>query len=341
MRRYLIPRTDLWAAPVCLGTGGFTIEQEQQARDQLDRFIDLGGNLIDTANVYGRKKPGHENQSEQILGRWLQDRGQPSDLLISSKGGHPSPEDMHRSRLDPASLAADLDSSRISLGRDCIDLYFLHRDDPDQPVEALLSQLELFRQSGKIRCYGLSNWTADRLEQALAWSRQQTSSGLAALQNRWSLARFNPEGTTDDTLAEVDGQIWAILAEENLALLAYSALAKGFFSKILPDPASAPQTDAPEENSRISMTLDAIPEKLRRYYENELNNKRAQAVFQLTASKKARPAQIALAWMLHQPFPVFPIVAFSSLKQLDEAMGAPALHLIPDDMDRLAAGSVY
>ena len=341
MRRYLFPRTDLWSAPICLGTGNFAVEQEQQARDQLDRFIELGGNLIDTANIYGRKRPGNENQSEQILGRWLQDRGQPAGILISSKGGHPNPDDMHRSRLDPVSLAADLDSSRKSLGRDCIDLYFLHRDDPAQPVEALLDQLERFRQSGKIRYYGLSNWTADRLEQALAWRCQQNACGLAALQNRWSLARFNPGGTTDDTLAEVDSRIWAILTEQNLALMAYSAQAKGFFSKILPDPASLPQTDAPPENCRIALELDAIPEKLRCYYGNELNSKRAQAVFQLAVSKKARPAQIALAWMLHQPFPVFPIVAFSALQQLEEAMGAPALHFKPEEMDQLSAGSVY
>ncbi len=340
MRRYLIPRTNLWAAPLCLGTGSFTVEQERQAREQLDCFVDLGGNLIDTANIYGQKKTGDENSSERIIGRWLQDRGQPADILVSSKGGHPPLEDLHRSRLDADSLTADLDLSRRTLGRDCLDLYFLHRDDPAQPAEALLSQLERFRQAGWIRYYGLSNWSAGRLEQALAWCGQLEDCGLAAVQNRWSLAQYNPEGSPDDTLAAVDAPVWQILRRQDLALLAYSAMAKGFFNKLQPVGGQPVAEAGTGREPSAQLDFASLPEKLRRYYLNDLNLRRAEAVWAIAADRKRPPAQIALAWLLQQPFPVFPVVSFSALHQIEEAMGTPAIQLTEEEMQRLSAGSV-
>ena len=329
MRRYLIPRTDLWAAPICLGTGSFKPDQEKHCHDLLDCFADLGGNLVDTASSYGQQKTGDPSVSEQIIGRWLQSRGQPADILLSTKGGHPWLEDLHRPRLDAASLSADLDQSRKNLGRDTIDLYLLHRDDPAQPVEAMLSHLETFRQLGRIRYYGLSNWSASRVSQALEWCSQLSDSGLAVVQNRWSLARYNPEGTSDDTLVAVDEPMYRLLEHKNMALLAYSAMAKGFFSKWL---------SCCEENQAES-DEPGIPEKLKKYYMNEISTRRATAVSRIAAAHETQPSSIALAWLLAHRFPVFPVAAFSAIRQLEEAMTAPAIDLTPDEVMTLSAGS--
>lgn len=322
MKRYLIPGTSLWAAPIVFGSGSFTADNEKTAFRQLDFFVEMGGNLIDTANIYGQSPSCDQNLSEQIIGRWLRERNQPADIFITTKGGHPRLESMNIPRLDEDSLAKDLESSRKALGKDCLDLYFLHRDDPTQPVEAMLSQLETFRQAGLIKFYGLSNWKADRLQSAVEWCQKTGSSGLAAVQNRWSLAQYNTHGSSDLTTAAVNEQIWQILNKNNLTVLAYGAMAKGFFSKI-----SASDTGS-------------LPDKLRRYYLNDVSMKRAEILRSISTARNIPPAQIALAWLLLQPFPVFPIVSFSSHTQIEEAMGAPAVFLNDDEMALLSAGSL-
>lgn len=324
MRRYLMPRTDLWAAPVCLGTVSFTTGHEKTAFEQLDCFLSRGGNLIDTASAYGKVQTADANSSEQVIGRWLKTCNQPDDILISTKGGHPWLEDLSRLRLDADSLSSDLDASRQALGRDRIDLYFLHRDDPAQPVEKLMEHLEKFRQQGKIRWYGLSNWRADRLAEAIDWCRRLDSCGLAAVQNRWSLAQFNPDGTTDQTLATADEPVIDLIKKQDLSLLAYAAMAKGFFTKL-------PPGDNPA----------CLPDKLRRYFYNDTNLKRAEAVWRIAGQHNAAPSQIVLAWLLNQPFSVFPVVSFSSVHQLEEAMAAVPIRLDPREMAELSGSAEF
>jgi aryl-alcohol dehydrogenase-like predicted oxidoreductase len=323
MRRFLMPGTDLWAAPICLGTAHLTVDDEKAAFDQLDRFAALGGNLIDTANAYGRRLSDDDNRSERVIGRWLERGSQADEMLISTKGGFPNLEDRMQSRLDPVNLEADLESSRQALGRDRLDLYFLHRDDPNEPVEKLLSLLEDFRRQGKIRWYGLSNWQADRLQAALDWCAQLTDCGLAAVQNHWSLAQYNQDGSSDLSMAAADEPTVTIIRKHNTSLMAYAAMAKGFFAKLTP-----------------GGDVTALPDKLRRYYLNELNLKRAEAVWRIAGQRGITPAEVALAWLLHQQFPVFPIVSFSSLRQLEEAMRAPSVRLDKAEMAELSAGSV-
>lgn len=323
MRRYLMPKTDLWAAPICLGTVNFTTECEKSAFDQIDCFVGLGGNLLDTANIYGQKHTGDENRSEQVIGHWLQARGNPEDILIVTKGGHPWLEDMKRPRLDPASLAADLDASRKSLGRDVIDLYFLHRDDPDQPVAQMMENLEALRSKGHIRWYGLSNWRADRIAEAAEWSKQHNG-GLRSVQNRWSLAQFNPDGSPDLTMAAVDADTVKLVRRHDLTLMAYAAMAKGFFTKL------SPGTD-----------IQTLPDKVRRYFINDINLKRAEAVWKIAAHRAVAPSEIVLAWLLNQNMPVYPVVSFSSLRQIEEAMSAAAIVLSQEEMAALSAGSVF
>jgi len=322
MRHFLMPKTDLWAAPICLGTVGFTSENEKSAFELMDRFTALGGNMFDTANIYGKVQTGDANSCEQVIGRWLKARNQPDDVLISTKGGYPWLEDMTRSRLDSDSVSSDLDASRLALGRDRIDLYFLHRDDPSQPVEKLLSNLENFRQQGKIRWYGLSNWRSERLAEALNWCSQLNSCGLSAIQNRWSLAEFNPGGSPDETMATVDDSLIGLIHENDLSLLAYAAMAKGFFTKL------APGGDH-----------SSLPEKLHRYFFNDTNLRRAEAVWRIAARRGVAPSQIVLAWLLNQPFSVFPIVSFSSLRQLEEAMASVPIILDQQELTELEGNS--
>ncbi|MBP1757203.1 MAG: aldo/keto reductase, partial [Firmicutes bacterium] len=146
MRQWKLPGTDLWISSIVMGTGNFSMAGEPDNLRLIDRFAEMDGNLLDTANSYGKSRTNDPNISEQIIGRWLKSSSQASAMMIITKGGFPPFEDLTNSRLQPADVAADLELSLATLGRDTIDLYYLHRDDPSIPVADLLGMLHEFRK---------------------------------------------------------------------------------------------------------------------------------------------------------------------------------------------------
>ena len=226
----ILPKTDLSVSPVCLGTDiAGTSKNEDEFFALLDRFAEGGGNFVDTANVYARWLPHGENCSEQMLGRWLKSRRKP--LVIATKGGHPDLK-TRRSRLTKEDLAWDIESSLSSLGVDALDLYYLHRDDPSQPVGAILELANEFVKEGKVRFLAASNFSPARMKEAENYAETHGIMGFAALSNRCSLAKPNEiKNPTRDTMWACDGEEWAFHTETKLPLLPYGATARGYFQK--------------------------------------------------------------------------------------------------------------
>jgi len=167
MRTRLIPRTTLEASVLCLGTAEFGSAVGDSLSETItDRYVDLGGNVLDTAEIYAAWLPGGSHRSEEFLGRWLRKRKNRNDLILSTKGAHPRLDSMDKPRMSRKDVESDLDSSLQRLGVDSVDLYWLHRDDPGTPVEEILLTLEEFRKAGKIRYAGFSNWTQARADAA-------------------------------------------------------------------------------------------------------------------------------------------------------------------------------
>ena len=179
MKRVLLNNTDLYVSPLSIGTVNYgTSIDTRDAKAQLDRFVELGGNFIDTAHVYGDWVPGPRGRSEKVIGEWLKETGLRKDVVISTKGAHPDISDTSISRVNPEAIEKDLNESLERLNTDYIDLYFLHRDNPDVPVEELLDTLEEARIAGKIRYYGCSNWSISRISEAIEYARKQNISGF-------------------------------------------------------------------------------------------------------------------------------------------------------------------
>ena len=142
---------------ICLGADGFGSKLDRDtAFRMLDAFRDAGGNFVDTANIYARDFAEGYSRSERILGEYLASRGKDS-LVIATKGAHPDPKTMHTPRVTRECIEKDLDESLLSLGLDCIDIYYLHRDDPAMPIGEILEILDDFRKMGKIKRYAGSN----------------------------------------------------------------------------------------------------------------------------------------------------------------------------------------
>jgi aryl-alcohol dehydrogenase-like predicted oxidoreductase len=190
MKTRTIPLTNLNAAVLYLGTAGFGSALDDLGSVAiLDRYLEAGGNVLDTAEVYAEWVPGGSHRSEELIGRWLRGRKRREGLILSTKGAHPRIDSMHVPRMSRQEVEADLNSSLQRLSVDYVDLYWLHRDDPNRPVEEILLMLEDFRRAGKIRYAGLSNWTQPRAEAARLAAEKLSVPGFMGIQNQWSLAK--------------------------------------------------------------------------------------------------------------------------------------------------------
>ncbi len=311
MKYQLIPGTDLSVSSLILGTDyyGKTIS-EASADTLLDVYCENGGNLIDTAHVYSDYLPGEKHLSEKVIGRWLRKSGKISDLgdslYVATKGGFPELDDMHASRLSFAEIRQDLDESLECLQTECIDLYWLHRDNPAIPAGEITEWMNEFLRQGKIKHYGFSNWTAARLAESLQYAEAHGLTGPVASQIKWSLAVTNQEKITDDTLVEMNREEYDWYCSHSLAVFAYSSQAKGFFSKLR------------KENG-----VYLLPEgKAGERHGNPRNLQTYEKLLPVCARCGMTPAQASLAWILHALFPVFPIVGCKTEAQLRESLRA-------------------
>ena len=138
MKYIQLKNTDLNISPICLGTAGFGDKSDlEKSFEILNAFVRAGGNFIDTANVYCKWLKGHGNCSEQIIGKWLKESGMQGKVIVATKGAHYSFEDPGHSRVNKEDIRMDLDESCRTLGKDEMDFYWLHRDDPEKPAEEI------------------------------------------------------------------------------------------------------------------------------------------------------------------------------------------------------------
>jgi aryl-alcohol dehydrogenase-like predicted oxidoreductase len=316
MKRVLLNNTDMYVSPLCIGTVNYgTSIDSRDAKDQLDRFVELGGNFIDTAHVYGDWVPGPRGRSERVIGEWLNETGIREDVIISTKGAHPDISDTSISRVNPEAIEKDLDESLERLNTDYIDLYFLHRDNPDVPVGEVLDTLENARISGKIRYYGCSNWSLSRIIEASKYAKEHNIAGFVCNQLMWSLADVNYKGIGDKTLVLMDEDTYEYHKKTGLNVMAYTAAAKGYFSKL--------------------QRGESISEKISSRYDIPSNKKIFDELVKTANQLNADIIQVELAFLMNQEFPSIPIVSFTSLGQLEQAMKSSELELDKETVNRL------
>ena len=323
MLKTLIPRTELHASTLALGTDYFgSTVSPKESMQLMDRYLEAGGNVIDTAEMYARWLPGGDHKSETVIGEWLRDRGVRDQVILSTKGAHPNLATMNVPRLSKAEIQADLDSSLARLGVDCIDLYWIHRDGPGYPVEDVLGTLEGFRQAGKIKHAGFSNWTQPRAEEAFETARRMGVEGFVASQNLWSLARVNP-ATADPTAATVDEPFAKWHAERNFAAFPYLSHANGFFRRL-------------ERNTLDQVAPDG---RARLLFDLPDNRERFERVRHLQREHGYSVGQIVLGYLTSHPFPVFPLVGPKNLPDLEDSLNCVGVKLSESELTYLAHGA--
>ena len=321
MRTTQFPGTALAPSVLCLGTGGFgSVNPLDASLAMLDAYAAAGGNFIDTAHAYAEGIPGGKGASETTIGRWLKGHGR-AGMLIATKGGQPDPQPPHKPRLRPEQLILDLEISLDRLGLESVDLYWLHRDNPDIPVDELLGVTNDLLGRGWLHAIGASNWQPDRLRAASAYAARAGAQGFCASQISWNLAHLNEPAREPGLEYMQDPAMRAYHAETGLPAVGYNAQAQGFFG---------PQHDwqsAPPATPRA--------QSVARLYLNETSLARLDRAQTLAARRRCTANAIAIAWLTSHPFPSVAIIGPQSAAQLNSSLEAADLHLTPDEMDNL------
>jgi aryl-alcohol dehydrogenase-like predicted oxidoreductase len=300
-------RTDLDVFPICLGGNvfGWTADQDESF-EVLDAYVAAGGNFIDTANSYLVE----HGRSETIIGRWMADRGNRDDLVIATKVG--GGKGALRS-LKPETIEREAQASLKRLQTDRIDLYYAHFDDEETPLELTVRAFDALVESGKVRWLGASNYSPQRLDDALELQRLKGFAEFVALQPQYNLV----EREFERTLLPV-ADAWG------LAVVPYYALAKGFLTgKYRPGGKAVKSERAEAARAYLDNGGKAV----------------LKALDEVAGERDVPVASVALAWLLAHPRVEAPIASARTVEQLEQILPAATLELSDSEVDRLAASS--
>lgn len=301
MKQIKLGNTDLEVSEICLGADGFGSKLPRElALQVLDRFREGGGNFIDTANIYVRDFAAGYSLSERILGEYLRSRGKNS-LIIATKGAHPNPKTMHTPRISRDEISRDIDESLDSLGLEVLDFYWLHRDNPEMPIGEIIELMEDFVRDGKIRYYGGSNYSVDRVSEGMRYAAEKGLRGFSAISNMWSPAVQNAGHplSADDTLVCFDDKKLDVFRGSSVAFVPYNSTAKGWFAK----------RAAGIRNER----LDGV-------FDNE-TNLALLSKLETAAQNEGISVQTALLRHIRRyPVQIVPVTSVSKIEQLDDLL---------------------
>jgi aryl-alcohol dehydrogenase-like predicted oxidoreductase len=312
MRR--LGRTELLIAPLVLGGNvfGWTADKARSF-ELLDRFVEAGFNAIDTADVYSAWAPGNKGgESETIVGEWMKSRGARERVVVITKVG--SPMGPGKKGLSPAYIEEACEASLKRLRVEAIDLYLSHWPDPDTPYEHTLAGYDKLLKKGKARFVGASNLNAEQLGAALAVARRNNLPRYDVLQPEYNL--YDRGG--------FDGPLRELCMAEEIGVVTYFSLAKGFLS-------GKYRSEADLGQSPRGGGVKA--------YLNERGLRILNALDEVSRRLSAKPAEVALAWLMQRPGVTAPIASATNLDQIESLIKAASLSLPSTDVKALDEAS--
>lgn len=294
-------------------TGG----SPEQAYDGFEMAYSYGFRVFDTANSYGR--------SEENMGYWLEKSGHREQVVIYDKGFNPNQH--YGAPVDDFSPQTIRDQIALSLERlrtDVIDFYVLHRDDPAYAPDAIIDALNEQKALGRIRRFGVSNWTLERLRAANAYAAAHGLEGFTAAGPGYSLANLasDPWGGSVTLTGARNRQYREWLRKNDMPVFPYSALARGFMSG--------------KYNTSSGIPIEEVlPEGTRAEYNTPLNIETLRRAEKIASDHQCAVSAVAIAWLLSRPMRIFPIIAPSGEKHLTEALRGLTLKLTQEEINYL------
>jgi aryl-alcohol dehydrogenase-like predicted oxidoreductase len=314
MQRVKLGKSDLEVPVLCLGGNvyGWTLSEEDSFR-QLDAAVEAGLNFIDTADFYTRWIPGHQGgESETILGKWLRSGGKRGNVIVATKLGLEMGEG--KKGLSASYMEQAVEDSLRRLQTDYIDLYQAHRDDPDTPLEETMAAFDKLVRAGKVRHVGASNYSAQRLTEALTVSRNNGLVGFISLQPKYNLVERE----------DFEKNLLPVVEEHTLGVIPYYSLAAGFLT-------GKYRSKSDAEGRARGGTVSR--------YLNDWGFAILRVLDEVAALHHATPAQVALAWLMVQPGVTAPIASATTPGHLADLLAATQLTLDHASIEKLNAAS--
>jgi len=313
MKYVNLGRAGVKVSRVCLGVMTYGdpawrpwILTEEQGRPFIKRALEQGINFFDVADMYSLGK------SEEILGRAIRDFARRDDVVIGTKAYFKMSDDPNDRGLSRKHLMSAIDASLRRLGTDYVDLYQIHRYDAETPIEETLRALDDIVRTGKARYIGASSMSAWQFTKALYLADRHGWTRFVSMQNHYNLV-----------YREEEREMLPLCREEGIGVIPWSPLARGFL---------AGNRRPSDKGTTARAQTDDIAHRL---YYTESDFKIVERVVALADRRGVSPAQIALAWLLHQPGVTAPIVGASKMEQLDQAIAAVDITLTEDDRREL------
>lgn len=296
-----------------MGSMVFGVESEKYENTCkiLDRFVEAGGTTIDTARVYGR------GSSEKAVGRWIAERGARDKVVVIGKGAHHDADTMER-RVTPAAIHEDITTTLNEMGLDHLEIYILHKDDPDAAVGPVVEALNEEVKAGRIGVFGGSSWSHQRIQAANDYAAEHGLQGFGVSSPNLALAIPNEPMWVGCVSIAGDDEAQAWYRRTGLPVFAWSAQARGFFSgRYSPEKTEGETAD--EKNV------------IRTYY-SDANWERYRRAEELAKEKGVTRAQVVLAWALAQPLDVYALFGPANVNELNDSLGALDVELTPDEL---------
>ena len=301
---------------IVLGTMIVNTGELQKSFDLLDMAAELGCNTLDTAHVYAG------GDSERAIGQWMEERGNREEMVIISKGCHHNAD---RQRVTPYDFTADLHDGLARLRTNYIDMYMLHRDNPEVPVGPIVEQFNKHIEDGLIGAAGASNWTHQRIQEANEYAEAHGLVGFAAGSPHFSLAVQveNPWGPGCVGISgpeQEEARAW--YRRTNTPVFAYSSLARGFFSGRI-------SSDNCEEEKEL------LDNACRTAYCHEVNFQRLDRAEQLAEEKGLSVPQIATAYIFNTDLDLFALMGVEKQEEMEANIEAAHVELTDEEVEWL------
>jgi aryl-alcohol dehydrogenase-like predicted oxidoreductase len=293
---------------LALGTAFYRIDNKDEWLDFLDAYREAGGTILDSGRIYGT--------SEEVIGHWMEARSTRDQVIVMTKCGHRTDGKLPAENF-PDVVRDELTASLHALRTEYVDLYLLHRDNHEMPVGDILEPLNREIADGRVRAVGASNWEYRRLAEAHEYAVRHGMKGFAAVSNNLSLAQptasFYPGLVSTDTV----GECWH--RETGISLIPWSSQARGFFTgQYIPQMRDDPALTSGKGFTSRMLTV----------YGTDENFERLRRARELGEQKGGYTAvEVALAWLLHKPFPLVPIVGPHTQEELASCVRALSLSL--------------
>ncbi|MDF2984606.1 MAG: putative aldo/keto reductase [Eubacterium sp.] len=292
---------------------GTTLDNKQSF-EMMDRYLEAKGNTIDTARVYCDWLENGHSASERTIGEWIRARNNRKEVILVTKGGHPGKDGV--TRLSANEIISDMETSLKTLQTDYADLYLLHRDDANIPVDGIMDTLHTLVLQGKARAVGVSNWSCERIKQANEYAEKNNKTKLVISQIQWSLAECFPKNFNDETLVCMNDREYEQYLEMGMPVMAFSSQANGLFSKA-------------DDKGLVN-----VSEKLQKFLTLE-NINRYNNLTKLCQKKGYSKTAVALNYIMDNKLNGSAIIGCTNIAQLQNCLEAADITLTEEEIQCL------